>query len=116
MNDTARPDTPAPGESCPVCGHPFKAHPRNTYGFEFFGGKEYCGLLPRLSAPARLTAQQAEPAATNMKVSVEPPICQKHGTPMTLTFYERPGGPPGNGWSCQQCAAERAEPAARKKT
>jgi hypothetical protein len=62
---------------------------------------------------ARVNAALSDPAepATNMKVSVEPPICQKHGTPMTLTFYERPGGPPGNGWSCRLCTAERSEPA-----
>ncbi len=32
------------------------------------------------------------------------PICQKHNEPMVLRFYTRPGGPPGNGWSCPKCA------------
>ena len=37
------------------------------------------------------------------------PTCLIHGVPMVLSFYLRPGGPPGNGWSCSLCAAERTQ-------
>ena len=36
-----------------------------------------------------------------------PPVCLKHGTPMVLSFYDRPGGPQGNGWACPICIDER---------
>jgi hypothetical protein len=39
------------------------------------------------------------------------PKCNRHNKPMVLCFYDRPGSPPGNGWSCDECAAERAAPA-----
>lgn len=35
-----------------------------------------------------------------------PPLCSKHLTQMVLSFYDRPGGPQGNGWSCPKCAEE----------
>lgn len=35
------------------------------------------------------------------------PKCEKHDEEMTLHFYDRPGGPPGNGWVCRSCAFER---------
>lgn len=35
------------------------------------------------------------------------PTCFIHCVPMVLVIYDRPGGPPGNGWSCQLCVAER---------
>lgn len=37
-----------------------------------------------------------------------PPRCFKHDKLMVLGFYDRPGSPPGNGWTCQQCTNERA--------
>lgn len=35
------------------------------------------------------------------------PRCSKHNEAMTLYIYDRPGGPPGNGWSCRTCTEER---------
>jgi hypothetical protein len=37
-----------------------------------------------------------------------PPTCSRHGETMILAMWDRPGGPPGNGWMCQSCARERA--------
>jgi hypothetical protein len=37
-----------------------------------------------------------------------PPTCEIHKEVMVLTFYGRPGGPPGNGYSCQSCCMERS--------
>lgn len=37
----------------------------------------------------------------------QPPFCFKHRRYMRLCFWERPGSGPGNGWSCDWCAAER---------
>jgi hypothetical protein len=36
-----------------------------------------------------------------------PPICEIHKETMVLRFYERPGGPPGNGYICQSCCSQR---------
>lgn len=36
------------------------------------------------------------------------PICPTHSVPMVLSFYDRPGSPPGNGWSCPKCIEERS--------
>jgi hypothetical protein len=37
------------------------------------------------------------------------PTCLVHGMPMVLVIYDRPGSPPGNGWACRMCAAERTQ-------
>jgi hypothetical protein len=38
------------------------------------------------------------------------PSCLKHSEQkMILNFYDRPGGPPGNGWVCPSCMNERSE-------
>jgi hypothetical protein len=45
-----------------------------------------------------------------------PPVCEKHKEEMILYVYDRPGSPPGNGWSCRACAYERSagpQPATR---
>lgn len=36
-----------------------------------------------------------------------PPICYTHNKEMQLTFWDRPGSPPGNGWACISCITER---------
>jgi hypothetical protein len=36
-----------------------------------------------------------------------PPICEIHKETMVLSFYERPGGPPGNSYVCQSCCSQR---------
>ena len=36
-------------------------------------------------------------------------VCAKHGIQMVISFYDRPGGPPGNNWVCPKCVKERAE-------
>src|SRR5580658_5884010 len=35
------------------------------------------------------------------------PWCSEHGEAMVLGFFDRPGGPPGNGWVCPSCAKGR---------
>ena len=42
------------------------------------------------------------------ETSSAPPTCNKHGEQMVLTFFERPGSPPGNNWICRSCATVRA--------
>ena len=42
------------------------------------------------------------------ETSSAPPTCHKHGEQMVLTFFERPGSPPGNNWICRSCATVRA--------
>lgn len=42
-----------------------------------------------------------------------PPACEHCGKPMTLHMWDRPGGPPGNGWICD-CIAKQI--AAVRKT
>ena len=46
----------------------------------------------------------------NQNVGHFPPFCPKHNENMVLSFYDRPGGPPGNGWTCRTCAYERSAP------
>jgi hypothetical protein len=48
--------------------------------------------------------------------SVRPkiPACPTCGTPMALAFWDRPGGPPGNGWRCLQCFPQTQEVPPRK--
>ena len=41
-----------------------------------------------------------------------PPQCEKHNRQMVLSVYDRPGSPPGNGWSCPECAKELESKAA----
>lgn len=36
-----------------------------------------------------------------------PPRCEWHDEQMILHFYDRPGGPPGNGWVCRSCLKEK---------
>jgi hypothetical protein len=43
-----------------------------------------------------------------ISTSIQPPVCTKHNEQMVLSFYDRPGSPPGNGWSCQSCYKERS--------
>jgi len=31
------------------------------------------------------------------------PVCEACGTGMELRMWDRPGGPPGNGWGCPKC-------------
>ena len=53
---------------------------------------------------------------TILPESYEPPRCPKHNRRMMLGFYERPGGPQGNGWICPICQVEREkEPIAGRK-
>ena len=43
-----------------------------------------------------------------------PPYCVEHNCQMILSVYNRPGSPPGNGWSCPECANERESKAVEK--
>lgn len=47
--------------------------------------------------------------ATHQNIAI-PPHCYRHNEDMILAFYDRPGSPPGNGWSCQSCAKEPYTP------
>ena len=59
---------------------------------------------------------ESQPAPAKQQSNTEPPVCEKHAEKMILCFYDRPGSPPGNGWSCQSCAKERmAAPAKEDK-
>ena len=42
-----------------------------------------------------------------------PPRCSRHNEQMIISFYDRPGSPPGNGWVCQSCIKERTAEATR---
>ncbi len=56
-------------------------------------------LLPALEA----AIHEGQP----VPLSLQSPYCEKHHIAMRLYFYDRPGGPAGNGWSCSMCVAER---------
>jgi hypothetical protein len=43
------------------------------------------------------------PMGPHVNVQV-PPLCGRCGSPMTLTFWDRPGGAPGNGYRCYTCS------------
>lgn len=44
-----------------------------------------------------------------------PPVCPLHAKVMMLYFYDRPGGPAGNNWSCPDCIAARKRKEERKE-
>ena len=46
--------------------------------------------------------------------SSAPPYCVEHNCQMILSVYNRPGSPPGNAWSCPECANERESKPADK--
>ena len=48
--------------------------------------------------------------AINITNNSMAPYCEKHDLQMVLYFYDRPGGPPGNGWACRACVYERENP------
>lgn len=55
-------------------------------------------------------AAQPKGAQTTISVGLNnPPTCPIHSETMVLSFYDRPGSPPGNGWVCKSCVAVRAK-------
>lgn len=52
-------------------------------------------------APLASQEPSAAPALSN------PPKCPRHNETMVISFYDRPGSPPGNGWVCKSCINER---------
>jgi hypothetical protein len=50
-------------------------------------------------------------------INYAPPRCPKHrDASMILSFYDRSGGPPGNGWVCAECIEERKSAVEYTKT
>jgi hypothetical protein len=58
----------------------------------------------------RAAGQTSGEALREAQVAIDQraPRCPKHGEWMLLSFYDRPGSPPGNGWVCRSCAKARA--------
>lgn len=57
---------------------------------------------------AKLDSANRDIHGIGCDLAFAPPRCERHKEQMVLQFYERPGGPAGNGWVCQSCAQERA--------
>lgn len=80
---------------------------------------EFCLSCPRLFQPVAASPMEegAEMNALELGAAIRrlglagsgsaPPVCPIHKCALVLSFYQRPGSPMGNGWSCPQCAQER---------
>lgn len=64
------------------------------------------GAMKPTVPPADSALDRASIPAMNI-TNAAPPICTKHHETMVLSFYDRPGSPPGNGYSCRSCTQER---------
>lgn len=53
------------------------------------------------------TKKQQQVSLPTMELAQLPPRCPTHDEQMVITFFARPGGPPGNNWMCRSCAKER---------
>ncbi len=69
------------------------------------GSDKPSASVPVAAAAPLPTAREPHAAIT---IDQRAPRCPTHGEWMLLSFYDRPGSPPGNGWVCRSCARERA--------
>jgi hypothetical protein len=50
-----------------------------------------------------VTTHGPYPKGKGPRMTPDRPTCELCGAFMTLHFWDRPGGAPGNGWSCDAC-------------
>lgn len=80
--------------------HPCDAHPSAQCMCKGACSCHFVQVLPIGRPPGVvLTQEQYNKLVKNSS----PPTCPTCGSTMNLRMWDRPGGPPGNGWGCPKC-------------